>query len=57
MYILPLKNGTLDDLLKDCKKINEQISEDRIMKWSRELLGAVFYLSEQKIFHNDLKPS
>ena len=54
-----LKNGNLEIKIQNQKaKNNGKFFEDRLIKdWCNQLIGALYYIHQNKILHNDIKPS
>jgi serine/threonine protein kinase len=51
------EGGNLEDHLKEKKELNLKLDYETIVNWSLQLLDAIYYTTNRKIIHNDLKPA
>jgi len=51
-----LKDGTLNDIIKEHRMKNESIPEEKIQFWSIQLLKGIDFLHSIQIWHRDIKP-
>lgn len=50
------KGGDLEHLIDHSKKTNKTIDENKILKWSLEMMKGLDYLHSKKVIHRDIKP-
>jgi len=53
---IKLKDGTLNDIIKEHRMKNESILEEKIQFWSIQLLKGIDFLHSIQIWHRDIKP-
>ena len=51
------KDGTLDDVITECKNEDKYLKEEKIQFWSLQLLKSIDFLHRNNIIHRDIKPS
>ena len=58
LAVVFLKNGDLNQLIENNRKINKKFDKTDIINYSNNILNGLEYLHEElQIIHRDLKPS
>ena len=58
LAVVFLKNGDLNQLIENNRKINKKFDKTDVINYSNDILNGLEYLHEElQIIHRDLKPS
>jgi len=56
-FIIPKKDGTLEDAIEDTRAVNKELRFEDIQLWIYQLLKGIDFLHSNNLIHRDLKPS